>query len=110
VIKVFIFVFILMWFRGTLPRFRIDHLQSLGWKFLVPVSLLLLIVVAIVVRLFVEVPDELGNLKLVGEMVALLVANVLVAAISLYAVTRAARRSRDKGLRAVTAVEGVPAK
>lgn len=110
VIKVFIFVFIMMWFRGTLPRFRIDHLQSLGWKFLVPVSLLLVIVVAVVVRLFVEVPDELGALKVAGEIVALLAANLLVAAIALYAVTRAARRSRDKGLRAVTAVEGAPAK
>ncbi len=42
--KVFFFVFIMMWFRGTLPRFRIDHLQDLGWKFLVPVSIFLLIV------------------------------------------------------------------
>jgi NADH:ubiquinone oxidoreductase subunit H len=117
-IKVFIFVFIMMWFRGTLPRFRIDHLQDLGWKFLVPVSIFLLIVVAIIVRLFapgstagipVE-PGPLSGLGVAGEIVALLLVNLLIAVVTLLVVTRAARRSRNRGLRAVTAVEGVPAK
>jgi len=115
IIKVFIFVFVMMWFRGTLPRFRIDHLQSLGWKFLVPVSLLLLIVVAVVVRMFapggeIAEPGPLSGLAPFGEWIALLVVNLGVAAVSLFAVTRVARRSRDRGLRAVTAVDGVPAK
>jgi len=120
IIKVFIFVFIMMWMRGTLPRFRIDHLQDLGWKFLVPVSIFLVIVVAVVVRLFAPgstagVPVEAGPLNALyfngaGEVVALIIANVLVLAISLFVVTRVARRSRSKGLRAVSAVEGVPAK
>ena len=117
IIKVFLFVFIMMWFRGTLPRFRIDHLQTLGWKFLVPVSLLLVIGVAIVVRMFAPgstagIPVEAGPLAFMGgfgEAIALLVVNLLVAVIALYAVRVAARRSRDEGLRAVTAVEGVPA-
>lgn len=117
-VKVFLFVFIMMWMRGTLPRFRIDHLQDLGWKFLVPVSIFLLIVVFIVVRLFAPgstagVPVEAGPLSglgVAGEVVALLLANIIVTAISLFAVTQAARRSRSKGLRAVAAVEGVPAK
>ena len=117
-IKVFLFVFIMMWFRGTLPRFRIDHLQALGWKFLVPVTIFLLIVVAIVVRLFVPAstagvpvePGPLSGLEAAGENIALIIANVVVALVSLFAVTRAARRSRNRGLRAVTAVEGVPAK
>jgi hypothetical protein len=114
----FLFVFVMMWFRGTLPRFRIDHLQDLGWKFLVPVSILLLIVVMVVVRLFAPgstagVPVEAGPLSglgFYGEAFTLLIANLVVAAISLFAVTRVARRSRSKGLRAVAAVEGVPAK
>lgn len=116
IIKVFIFIFILMWFRGTLPRFRIDHLQDLGWKFLVPVSLALLIGVAIVVRLFapgttienVQIPPgPLNFLGPVGEALALLLVNLLIAGLSIYFVTGAARRSRSKGLRAVTAVEPV---
>lgn len=117
-VKVFLFVFIMMWMRGTLPRFRIDHLQDLGWKFLVPVSIFLLIAVFIVVRLFAPgstagVPVEAGPLSrlgVAGEVIALLLANIIVTAISLFAVTRAARRSRSKALRAVAAVEGVPAK
>ena len=39
VIKVFIFMFVYIWMRGTLPRFRYDQLMSFGWKFLLPVSI-----------------------------------------------------------------------
>jgi NADH-quinone oxidoreductase subunit H len=117
-IKTFAFVFIMMWMRGTLPRFRIDHLQAIGWKFLVPVSLVLVVVVAIVVRLFAPgsttgVPvaeGPLSNLGMVGEMVFLLIANVGTAALALYVVHVIARRNRNAQLRAVAAVEGVPAK
>lgn len=39
-LKVWGIVFILIWFRGTLPRLRYDRLMSLGWKVLIPISLL----------------------------------------------------------------------
>jgi NADH-quinone oxidoreductase subunit H len=40
VAKVFFFLFLYIWVRGTLPRFRYDQLMGYGWKFLVPVAIL----------------------------------------------------------------------
>jgi NADH-quinone oxidoreductase subunit H len=37
--KIFFFLFVYVWMRGTLPRFRYDQLMSFGWKLLLPVSL-----------------------------------------------------------------------
>lgn len=48
-VKSMILVFVLMWIRSTLPRIRIDQLVSLGWKVLVPLSLVHVIYVAAVV-------------------------------------------------------------
>ena len=38
--KVFLFLFLYIWVRGTLPRFRYDQLMSFGWKFLMPLAIL----------------------------------------------------------------------
>ncbi|HKW34904.1 MAG TPA: NADH-quinone oxidoreductase subunit NuoH [Candidatus Acidoferrum sp.] len=37
--KVLVFLFIYVWMRGTLPRFRYDQLMAFGWKLLLPVSI-----------------------------------------------------------------------
>jgi NADH-quinone oxidoreductase subunit H len=47
--KVFAFLFLYIWVRGTLPRFRYDQLMAFGWKFLLPLSLANLIATAIAV-------------------------------------------------------------
>jgi NADH-quinone oxidoreductase subunit H len=38
-LKIFVFVFIFIWLRGTLPRLRYDRLMDLGWKVMLPVAL-----------------------------------------------------------------------
>jgi NADH-quinone oxidoreductase subunit H len=50
-LRVFIFLFIYIWVRGTLPRFRYDQLMSFGWKFLLPLAIANLVVTALVVAL-----------------------------------------------------------
>jgi NADH-quinone oxidoreductase subunit H len=47
--KIFAFLFVYIWVRGTLPRFRYDQLMAFGWKFLLPLALVNLIATAIAV-------------------------------------------------------------
>ncbi|MEV5539378.1 NADH-quinone oxidoreductase subunit NuoH [Saccharopolyspora shandongensis] len=46
--KTVAFLFFFIWLRGTLPRLRYDQFMNLGWKFLVPLSLLWIIAVTVI--------------------------------------------------------------
>jgi NADH-quinone oxidoreductase subunit H len=48
ILKIAVFMFVYVWVRGTLPRFRYDQLMSFGWKLLLPLSLANLVVTAAV--------------------------------------------------------------
>jgi NADH-quinone oxidoreductase subunit H len=47
--KIFVFLFVYVWMRGTLPRFRYDQLMSFGWKLLLPLSILNVIITSFVI-------------------------------------------------------------
>jgi len=49
--KIFVFLFVYVWMRGTLPRFRYDQLMSFGWKLLLPVSLANVVITASMILL-----------------------------------------------------------
>jgi NADH-quinone oxidoreductase subunit H len=52
VLKLAAALFFFIWLRGTLPRFRYDQLMDFGWKVLIPVAMLNIMVTAAVVALF----------------------------------------------------------
>lgn len=51
VLKIFSFLLLFIWVRGTLPRFRYDQLMSFGWKFLLPVAIVNIIFTSLVLAL-----------------------------------------------------------
>jgi NADH-quinone oxidoreductase subunit H len=71
VIKVWMFMFLFVWIRGTLLRFRYDQFMKFGWKVLIPSALVWLVCVAVVqgVRQFTEVDLQVIMYGLAGLII-----------------------------------------
>jgi NADH-quinone oxidoreductase subunit H len=48
-LKIFLFIFVIMWIRWTIPRFRFDQLMHLGWKVLIPAAIVNMLVTGLVI-------------------------------------------------------------
>jgi NADH-quinone oxidoreductase subunit H len=56
-LKVFACLFVFLWVRATLPRYRYDQIMALGWKVFLPISLAYLVIVASALELFGWLPN-----------------------------------------------------
>jgi NADH-quinone oxidoreductase subunit H len=77
IVKVSIFLFVFIWLRGTLPRLRYDQFMRLGWKALVPISLLWILTI-FAIRAYRN--SEGGDLTTLLVALGIVLAVVLVVA------------------------------
>jgi len=92
-IKSFAVFFVMMWIKFTMPRFRIDQLMAFNWKFLVPLSLVNLFILAVGDTVLKTMGITLEANPWVWGML-LFAANLVLLFAALWTLGRSARRSR----------------
>ena len=92
-IKSFAVFFVMMWIKFTMPRFRIDQLMAFNWKFLVPLSLVNLFILAVGDTVLKSAGITLEANPWVWGML-LFAANLVLLFAALWTLGRSARRSR----------------
>ncbi|MEJ2598348.1 MAG: NADH-quinone oxidoreductase subunit NuoH [Anaerolineales bacterium] len=88
-VKAFFVYWVIMWIRYSMPRIRIDHMLGFNWKFLTPLSLVVLLVTAILDKL-------VSGYSIWIHSLSMLAANLVIAWIVLAIVRGYARRERAR--------------
>jgi NADH-quinone oxidoreductase subunit H len=91
VVKSFACYFIIILMRATFPRIRIDHMLDLNWKFLVPLSVISIIVTMVINRVFAV--EAIGSTV---NALALFISNIIVIWAALAYANNSARQIRRK--------------
>jgi NADH-quinone oxidoreductase subunit H len=87
--KAFFLYWAIMWIKYSLPRIRIDHMLNFNWKFLTPLALIVLIVTAILDKLFAGFPEWL-------YVVGMLLANLVIVWLTLQILRNRAKGERKR--------------
>ena len=90
-LKLFLFAFIFIWIRATLPRLRSDQIMAYAWKFLLPLSLINIFVVAAEVLLLGEQITDSSGVRMnltTTDMWVMAAINVVVAIVSVIALAK----------------------
>lgn len=91
-LKSFLIYFVIMWIKYSMPRVRIDHMLSFCWKFLTPLALLLVIVIAILSKITEGIQADNPLL----HAVIFLVVNLIIAAGTIHTIRKYARLERKR--------------
>ncbi len=91
-VKMFAVYFVFIWIRGTWPRVRVDQILNFNWKFLVPLTLVLILVVALLDKMIPE------GATVFARSGILLLSNLLIAMIAIEIMRVVARRRRKEAL------------
>ncbi|SNQ50961.1 NADH-quinone oxidoreductase subunit H [Frankia canadensis] len=78
VLKLLLFIFFFIWLRGTLPRLRYDQFMAFGWKVLIPVGLLWVLVIATFRVYQKDVDDRTPWLIGIGVVIGVLLIVALI--------------------------------
>ncbi len=101
-VKAVFVIFVMLWFRATFPRLRFDHLVGFAWKFMVPLSLVNLMLAALVVK--IPVGDALMKPWIHGGI--MLVVNIAVIIVTVIVLNRTTRQIEGApALKRIAAVE-----
>ncbi|MCL4867420.1 MAG: NADH-quinone oxidoreductase subunit NuoH [Anaerolineae bacterium] len=90
-LKTFAVFMVFIWIRGTLPRVRIDQLLDFNWKFLVPLTIVLTMMVVILDKVL-----ELNGIAGWNRAIVHLISNVVLAFITLELLRRRGRQIREE--------------
>jgi NADH-quinone oxidoreductase subunit H len=101
--KVLVIIFVFYWLRATLPRLRYDQFMALGWKVLIPASLVWVLIVAAFRELTNEGRTRFETLAYVGIPLAL-----IVLIVSFLTENRAVEKERDTVLESPPGAYPVP--